>query len=40
MYLCRIRNAEKLKHYSPGEMGKLVGLDRIPEARCLRDVIK
>ncbi|MFO8054183.1 MAG: hypothetical protein R6U19_03355 [Bacteroidales bacterium] len=40
MYLCRIKNAEKLKHYSPGEMGKLVGLDRVPEARCLRNVIK
>lgn len=40
MYLCRIKNAEKLKHYSPGEMGKLVGLDRVPEARCLRSVIK
>ena len=40
MYLCRIKNPEKLKHYSPGEMGKLLGLDRIPEARCLRGVIK
>ncbi len=40
MYLCRIKNAEKLKHYSPGAIGKLIGLDRIPEARCLRSVIK
>jgi hypothetical protein len=39
MYLCRIKNVEKLKHYSPGEMGKLIGLDRIPEARCMRGVI-
>ena len=36
MYLCRIKNVEQLRGYSPGEFGKLVGLDRIPEARCLR----
>ena len=40
MYLCRIKSVEQLKHYSPGEMGKLLGLDRIPEARCLRGIIK
>ena len=39
MYLCRIKSIEQLKHYSPGEMGKLLGLDRIPEARCLRGII-
>jgi len=36
MYLCRIKNPERLKHISPGEFGKLLGLDRIPEARNLR----
>ena len=40
MYLCRIKSIEQLKHFSPGEMGKLLGLDRIPEARCLRGIIK
>jgi hypothetical protein len=40
MYLCRIKSVEQLKHHSPGEIGKLLGLDRIPEARCLRSVIK
>lgn len=40
MYLCRIKNIEQLKHYSPGELGKLLGLDRIPEARCFRAVFK
>jgi hypothetical protein len=39
MYLCRIKSIEQLKHHSPGEMGKLLGLDRIPEARCLRGII-
>jgi len=39
MYLCRIKNIEQLKHYSPGELGKLLGLDRIPEARCFRSVL-
>jgi hypothetical protein len=40
MYLCRIKSVEQLKHHSPGEMGKLLGLDRIPEARCLRSIVK
>ena len=40
MYLCRIKSVEQLKHHSPGELGKLLGLDRIPEARCLRGIIK
>jgi len=40
MYLCRIKSIEQLKHFSPGELGKLLGLDRIPEARCLRGLIK
>ena len=40
MYLCRVKSSEQLKHHSPGEMGKLLGLDRIPEARCLRSIVK
>jgi hypothetical protein len=40
MYLCRIKSVEQLKHHSPGEMGKLLGLDRVAEARCLRSIIK
>ena len=39
MVLCRIKNVEQLKHESPGEMGKLLGLDRVAEARCLRYVL-
>jgi len=37
MALCRIKTAEQLQYYSPGELGKLMGLDRIPEVRCLRN---
>jgi len=37
MCLCRIKTIEKLqRHYAPGELGNLLGLDRGPEARCLR----
>ncbi len=36
MFLCRIKNAEQLKHQKPGELGKLLGIDRSPEAKCLR----
>jgi hypothetical protein len=39
MYLCRIKNPEQLKHASPGEFGKLLGLDRVPEAKNLRQKI-
>ena len=37
MALCRIRTAEQLQYHSPGELGKLLGLDRVPEVRCLRN---
>lgn len=37
MALCRIKNPEQLKQCAPGEMGKLIGLDRIPEIKCLRN---
>jgi predicted DNA-binding ribbon-helix-helix protein len=40
MYLSRIKNPEQLKHLSPGEFGKLLGTDRVPEAKCLRKKIK
>lgn len=40
MYLARKKNPEQLKHLSPGEFGKLLGIDRIPEAKCLRKKIK
>jgi hypothetical protein len=40
MYLCRIKNPERLKNISAGEFGKLMGLDRVPEAKCLRKKIK
>lgn len=36
MALCRIKIVEKLQYETPGELGKLMGLDRIPEVRCLR----
>ena len=36
MALCRIKTVEKLRGYPPGEFGKLLGLDRVPEVRCLR----
>jgi hypothetical protein len=36
MALCRIKNPEQLKNYAPGELGKLLGLDRCPEVKCLR----
>jgi hypothetical protein len=40
MYLRRIKNPEKLKYYSPGEFGKIMGLNRVPEAKCLRGKLK
>ena len=36
MGLCRIKTAEQLRGKAPGELGKLMGLDRVPEVRCLR----
>lgn len=36
MALCRIKAIEQLQYEKPGELGKLMGLDRIPEVRCLR----
>ena len=39
IYLCRIKSFERIKHYSPGEFGKLVGYDRIPEVKTLRGMV-
>ena len=36
MALCRIKVVEQLQYQPPGELGKLLGLDRVPEVRCLR----
>lgn len=36
MALCRIKTIEKLRGKAPGEFGNLLGLDRVPEVRCLR----
>lgn len=40
MYLSRIKCPEQLKMCKPGELGKLLGLDRVPEAKCLRSKIE
>ena len=34
MALCQIQTVEQLQYQSPGELGKLLGLDRVPEVRC------
>jgi hypothetical protein len=40
MALARIRSLEQLRYQMPGEWGKLLGLDRIPEVRTLRAKLK
>jgi transposase len=37
MALCRIPTVEQLQYQPPGELGKMPGLDRVPEVRCLRN---
>jgi hypothetical protein len=39
MALGRIRRPEALRHIPPGEFGKVIGLDRVPEVRTLREKI-
>jgi len=34
--LARLPSLERLRYYAPGEWGKLLGLDRIPEVRTVR----
>jgi len=40
MALGRIRRPEGLRHVPPGELGKVVGLDRAPEVRTLRKKVE
>ncbi len=40
MALMRIKNPEQLKNCKPGEIGRIIGLDRIPETKCLRNKIE
>jgi hypothetical protein len=37
MALCRIKNPEQLKQCKTGELGRIIGLDRLPETRNLRE---
>lgn len=39
MALMRIKNPEQLKQCKPGELGRIIGLDRVPEVKCLRGKI-
>ncbi len=39
MLLARIKSAERLRYCAPGEWGKLLGLDRAPEVKTLRQKI-
>ncbi len=39
MALARVKNIERLRYLEPGEWGKILGLDRIPEVRTLRGKI-
>lgn len=40
MALCRLKHPESLRYCAPGEWGKLIGLDRIPEVKTLRRKVK
>ncbi len=40
MAVLRIKNLEQLRYTDPGEMGQLLGLDRSPEVRTLRNKLK
>jgi hypothetical protein len=39
MALARLRRPEALRHVPPGELGKVIGLDRVPEVKTLRNKI-
>ncbi|MBU1569470.1 MAG: hypothetical protein KKE00_02935 [Proteobacteria bacterium] len=39
MALARVKNVEQLRYTEPGEWGKILGLDRIPEVRTLREKV-
>lgn len=40
MALCRLKHPEALRYCAPGEWGKLLGLDRIPEVKTLRNILR
>jgi hypothetical protein len=40
MSLARVKSVERLRYVPTGEWGKLLGLDRIPEVRTLREKLK
>jgi len=37
--LCRIKTYEQLRYCAPGEWGKILGIDRLPEVKTLRNKI-
>jgi hypothetical protein len=39
MALARMKSLEALRYHPPGEWGKLLGLDRVPEVRTMRDKV-
>jgi hypothetical protein len=39
MALCRVQSMEALRYEAPGEWGRLLGLDRIPEVKTLREKV-
>lgn len=40
MALARLKSIERLRYCAPGEHGKLLGLDRVPEVRTLRKKLR
>jgi hypothetical protein len=40
MALARLKSMEQLRYHAPGEWGKLLGLDRVPEVRTLRSKVR
>ena len=40
MALCRMKSIEDLRHEAPGEWGLLLGLDRVPEVRTMREKVR
>jgi hypothetical protein len=40
MTLARVKSIEQLRYRAPGEWGNLLGLDRIPEVRTLREKLQ
>jgi hypothetical protein len=40
LFLLRIKSVEQTKGYNPGELGKLIGYERIPEVKKFRGMRK